>query len=161
MCCYTGKPDSSQSHGTQYRGPRVYPSISQSVNGQQYENHVLVNGNTEPLTTLFCYHGFQWVRVDSANHTGFVSHHCDASIYVGQSVGPVEQPYLLTRNALQTGKLDALVGMEIHTNVTSTGSLTFAEDGVGSEVLTHINQMTRNSQLSNLPANIPTDCPTR
>lgn len=68
-----GIPDSSQKPGGGYKGPRVYPSISESVDGQQYENHVLVKGNTKPLTTLFCYHGFQWVRVDSTNHTGFVS----------------------------------------------------------------------------------------
>ena len=67
-----GQPDSSQG-SKHYPGPRVYPSISQSVNGQQYENHVLVKGNMEPLESMFCYHGFQWVRVDAENQTGFVS----------------------------------------------------------------------------------------
>ena len=80
-----GAPDSSQQKGHSYNGPRVYPSISNSVDGQQYENHVLVKGNPNPLTTLFCYHGFQWVRVDSANHTGFVSRrsilHCVTSYF--------------------------------------------------------------------------------
>ena len=179
-----GKPDSSQdSSGHSYRGPREYPSISGSINGQQYENHVLVNGNTEPLTTLFCYHGFQWVRVDSANHTGFVSQLSTClnlqsrlmrlhQITVALIIAAVDRPCNCTgshncANALQTGKLDALVALEIHTNVTSTGTLRFFGDGLatgvdeGTEVLAHINQMTLNSQLSNLPANIPTDCPTR
>ena len=65
----------------------------------------------------------------------------------------------------QTGTLDALLGLEMHTNVSSTGSLKFLKrkgtGDEGTEVLTNVNQMTRNSQLSNLPANLPTDCPTR
>jgi alpha-L-rhamnosidase len=137
-----GAPDSSAKPDHTPRGPRAYPSISASIDGQQYENHILVHGNTEPLTTLFCWHGFQWVRVDSVNNTGF------------------------------TGSLDALVGLEIHTNVTSTGQLSFGSGGGGgssadvdvdeaTEVLTQLNHMTRNSQISNLAAYLPTDCPTR
>jgi alpha-L-rhamnosidase len=132
-------PGSSQAPSSRHTpaGPRAYPSISASVDGQQYENHILIRGNTEPLTTLFCYHGFQWVRVESINNTGF------------------------------SGTIDALVGLEIHTNVTSTGQLSFggndgsADVDEATEVLTQLNQMTRNSQLSNLAAYLPTDCPTR
>lgn len=121
-------------------GPRVFPTTATCCgNDQQYQNHILVNGNSEPLTTLFAWHGFQYVRVDSANHTGF------------------------------TGTLDAIVGLEIHTNISSTGSLSFGAGtplpsaGVeqAAEVLTHVNSMTRNSQLSNVAAGMPTDCPTR
>jgi hypothetical protein len=50
-----------------------------------------------------------------------------------------------------TGALDAIVGLEIRTNVTEVGSLTFSGEGDPSaedaaEVLTHINQMTLQSQ---------------
>lgn len=111
-----------------------YPKISGSV--QQYENHVLRAGNNAPITTLFCWHGFQYVRVTPGGNTSF------------------------------TGDLDAIVALEIHTNVSETGSLTFggggdpaAEDAA--EILTHINQMILQSQRSNIGAYMPTDCPTR
>ena len=84
---------------------------------QQYENHVLRAGNTDPLSTLFCWHGFQYARVTPLGDTGF------------------------------TGALDAIVGLAIHTNMSQTGSLTFGGEGDAAaedaaEVLTHINQMT-------------------
>ena len=112
----------------------TYPMISGPV--QQFENHVLRAGNRKSLGTLFCWHGFQYVRVESAGDTGF------------------------------TGALDALVAVEIHTNMTATGSLTFGGEGDpaaedAAEVLTHINQMTLQSQRSNVAAYMPTDCPTR
>ena len=93
-------------------------------------------GNTDPLTTLFCWHGFQYVRVTPAGDTGF------------------------------TGALDAIVGLAIHTNMSQTGSLTFGGEGDAAaedaaEVLTHINQMTLQSQRTNVAAYLPTDCPTR
>jgi len=112
----------------------TYPKISGSV--QQYENHVLRSGNSNPLGTLFCWHGFQYVRVTPSGDTGF------------------------------TGALDALVAIEIHTNMTASGSLTFGGEGDhvaegAAEVLRHINQMTLQSQRSNVAAYMPTDCPTR
>ena len=48
---------------------------------------------TAPLETLFCWHGFQYVRVSSKGNTGF------------------------------TGALNDLVGLEIHTNLTQVRSL--------------------------------------
>jgi hypothetical protein len=62
-----------------------------------------------------------------------------------------------------TGGLDAIVGMEIHTNMTATGRLTFGGEGdpaaeEAAEVLTHINQMTLQSQRTNVGAYMPTDC---
>lgn len=114
--------------------PADYPKISGPV--QQYENHILRAGNSEPLGTLFCWHGFQYVRVTPSGDTGF------------------------------TGELDAIVAVEIHTNMTATGSLTFGGEGdpaaeSAAEVLTHINQMTLQSQRTNVGAYMPTDCPTR
>ena len=64
----------------------TYPKISGGQ--QQFENHVLRAGNANPLTTLFCWHGFQYVRVTPSGDTGF------------------------------TGALDAIVGLAIHTNMT-------------------------------------------
>ena len=112
----------------------TYPKISGGE--QQYENHVLRAGNAEPLTTLFCWHGFQYVRVMPSGDTKF------------------------------TGAVDAIVGQVIHTNMTATGSLTFGGEGDATaedaaEVLTHINQMTLQSQRTNVAAYLPTDCPTR
>ena len=93
-------------------------------------------GNAGPLTTLFCWHGFQYVRVTPGGDTGF------------------------------TGALDAIVGLAIHTNMTATGRLSFGGEGDAAaedaaEVLTHINQMTLQSQRTNVAAYMPTDCPTR
>lgn len=115
-------------------GADTYPKISGGK--QQYENHVLRAGNPDPIGTLFCWHGFQYVRVTAGGDTGF------------------------------TGGLDAIVGLAIHTNMTATGSLTFGGEGDPSaedaaEVLTHINQMTLQSQRTNVAAYMPTDCPTR
>ena len=80
-----------------------------------------------------CWHGFQYVRVTPGGDTGF------------------------------TGALDAIVGLEIHTNVSEVSSLTFGGEGDpaaedAAEVLAHINQMTLQSQRSNVAAYIPTDC---
>ena len=104
---------------------RTFPHISGGK--QQYENHKLRAGNAAPLTTLFCWHGFQYVRVTPSGATGF------------------------------TGQLDALVGLAIHTNMTATGSLTFGGEGDqaaedAAEVLTHINAMTLQSQRTNVAA---------
>ena len=112
----------------------TFPTISGPV--QQYENHILRAGNSKPLGTLFCWHGFQYVRVTPSGDTGF------------------------------TGALDAIVALEIRTNMTATGSLAFGGEGDpqaedAAEVLTHINQMTLQSQRSNVAAYMPTDCPTR
>ena len=128
--CYNDAPAGSTPPGT----VNTYPKISGGK--QQYENHVLRAGNTDPLTTLFCWHGFQYVRVTPAGDTGF------------------------------TGALDAIVGLVIHTNMSQTGSLTFGGEGDAAaedaaEVLTHINQMTLQSQRTNVAAYLPTDCPTR
>ena len=67
-----------------------------------------------------------------------------------------------------TGALDALVGLEIHTNMSTTGTLAFGGDGAaGSEstkaaaVLSGVDAMTRASQVSNVAAYMMTDCPTR
>ena len=80
-----------------------------------------------------CWHGFQYVRVTPTGRTGF------------------------------TGGLDAIVGLEIHTNMTATGHLSFGGEGdpdaeEAAVVLTHINQMTLQSQRTNVGAYMPTDC---
>lgn len=80
-----------------------------------------------------CWHGFQYVRVTSHGNTGF------------------------------TGALDAIKALEIRTNVTATGQLSFGGEGDptaedAAEVLTHINEMTQQSQRSNIAAYMPTDC---
>eukprot|EP01052_Picozoa_sp_SAG31_P044670 SAG31_NODE_7875_length_1576_cov_1.593771_1_plen_334_part_00 len=113
---------------------RTYPQISGGA--QQYENHILRTGNHRPLTTLFCWHGFQYVRVHSTGSTGF------------------------------KGGIDDIVGMEIHTNMTQTGHLTFGGEGEpaaehAAAVLGGIQQMTLQSQRTNVAAYMPTDCPTR
>ena len=87
--CYNGAPPPPPPPGPPPSGGAdTYPKISGGQ--QQFENHVLRAGNTEPLTTLFCWHGFQYVRVTpgSGGTTGF------------------------------TGALDAIVGQAIHTNMT-------------------------------------------
>ena len=114
----------------------IYPHISGAT--QQYENHTLQAGNRDPLTTLFCWHGFQYVRVTTTGATGFA------------------------------GTLAALLAHEIHTNTSQTGRLRFGGDGqpgsVASEaarVLQGVNAMTLASQRTNVAAYMPTDCPTR
>ena len=64
-------------------------------NKEQYENHILSADHTKPLETLFCWHGFQYVRVSSEGRTGF------------------------------KGGLHDIVGLEIHTNMSQTGKLQF------------------------------------
>ena len=58
-----------------------------------------------------------------------------------------------------TGSLDAVVGLEIHTNMSATGSLAFGGDGVegstqtrAADVLNGINSMTLQSQRTNVAA---------
>lgn len=115
----------------------------------QYEVHTLRAGNAADLETAFCWHGFQYVRVTPSNGTtGF------------------------------TGALDAIVGLEMHTNMSSTGSITFGDaaavtaattaaattaagDDSAADVLNGIFSMTLQSQRTNVAAYIPTDCPTR
>jgi hypothetical protein len=116
--------------------PPTVPKISGGQ--QQFEIHVLRPGNNAVLETLFCWHGFQYVLVSSVGLTGF------------------------------KGLLDSLVGLEIHTNISSTGTVLFDGDGVegslseqGAAVLNGVNGMTLNSQVTNVAAYMPTDCPTR
>ena len=107
-------------------GTGVWPTTSGKV---QTEIHILRSGNLADIETLFCWHGFQYVRVSSSGGaTGF------------------------------GGGLNDIVGLDIHTNMTSTGALTFGGDGVagsGSEhaaaVLSGINSMTLQSQVKSLP----------
>ena len=117
-------------------GNGTWPQISGSK--QQYENHVLRATNANDLQTLFCWHGFQYVRVSPTGATGFA------------------------------GGLDDIVGLEIHTNMTQVGHLGFSGDGVPGSVseqaawvLDGIVQMTLQSQRTNVAAYLPTDCPTR
>ena len=111
-------------------GPLPAPSVPAISGGQQqYQNHVLRHGNPTPLETLFCWHGFQYALVTSTGNTGF------------------------------DGRIGALVGLEIRTNVSSTGALQFG--GPSSALLNGLNSMARNSQLANVAAYMPTDCPTR
>ena len=81
-------------------GNGTFPAISGRK--PQFENHVLRAGNTADLETLFCWHGFQYVRVSSTGNTGF------------------------------RGGLNDIVGLAINTNLTATGALEFGGDGVGS-----------------------------
>ena len=70
------------------------------------------------------------------------------------------QYVLVTSNGTGfAGGLNDIVGLEIHTNVTATGSLTFG--GPSSDVLNGIQSMTLASQVTNVAAYMPTDCPTR
>ncbi len=59
-----------------------------------------------------------------------------------------------------SGKLDALVGLVTHSNLTQTGSLLF-EGGDEAEALSKLQGIILNSQTSNVAAGTPTDCPTR
>ena len=59
-----------------------------------------------------------------------------------------------------SGKLDALVGLVTHSNLTQTGSLKF-EGGDEAEALSKLQGIILNSQTSNVAAGTPTDCPTR
>ena len=113
--------------------PHTYPATSGT---NQIENHILRSGNENAITTLFCWHGFQFVRVSTAGNTGF------------------------------KGTLNSIVGQVIVTNMTQTGKLSFSGAGDpaadhAAAVLDGINQMTLQSQRSNVAAYMPTDCPTR
>jgi alpha-L-rhamnosidase len=104
----------------------------------QQVNHVLRANNSHSLRPVFCWHGFLYVTVSADPSTsGF------------------------------TGNLDALVALEIHNDVSSTGALSFGGDGVvggmsehAAWVLNGINVMTLGAQLGNLAAYLPTSCPT-
>jgi hypothetical protein len=105
-----------------------FPTISGSK--AQYENHLnLQPGSTKDIETLFCWHGFTWVRVLTEGHTGF------------------------------KGELASIVGLAIHTNVSQTGVLHFGGDGVSGSnteeaavLLNGINSMTLQSQRTNVAA---------
>eukprot|EP01052_Picozoa_sp_SAG31_P006638 SAG31_NODE_307_length_17957_cov_5.236645_10_plen_317_part_00 len=132
--CYDFAPPPPSPGPPPTPGTYTYPKISGGK--QQFEYHSLRAGNTNALETRFCWHGFQYVRVTPGGKTGF------------------------------TGALDAIVGLAIHTNMTATGTLKFGGMGdpnaeEAAEVLTHINQMTLQSQRTNVAAYMPTDCPTR
>lgn len=57
------------------------------------------------------------------------------------------------------GHLDSIVALAINTNLSSTGKVTFG--GPSSDLLNGLTSMTRASQLTNVAAYMPTDCPTR
>ena len=59
-----------------------------------------------------------------------------------------------------SGKLDALVGLVIHSNLTQTGSLEFG-GGDEAKALNKLQGIILHSQTSNVAAGTPTDCPTR
>ena len=106
--------------------------------GQQFEDHILRSGNEADLETLFCWHGFVYAKVTATGNTTF------------------------------GGAIDSLVGLEIRTNLTATGTLLFGGDGVNgstseraASVLGGINEMVLQSQRTNVAAYMPTDCPTR
>ena len=112
----------------------TYPVISGHT--QQTENHILRDNNDKAIRTLFCWHGFQYVRVTPVGDSGF------------------------------KGTLDSIVGLVINTNMTQTGKLHFGGGGHpvserAAAVLTGINHMTLQSQRTNVAAYLPTDCPTR
>eukprot|EP01047_Picozoa_sp_COSAG01_P022438 COSAG01_NODE_1331_length_10699_cov_28.574717_2_plen_342_part_00 len=95
----------------------------------QYENHILASGKAGPVTTLFCWHGINFLRVSSIGNTGF------------------------------RGSISSIVGLSIHTNMSQTGWIQFGGDGrAGSEseraaaVLNGINSMTLQSQRTNVAA---------
>lgn len=106
---------------------------------QQYENHTLRSGNAKDIETLFCWHGFQYVLVgDESGDTSF------------------------------TGQLEGIEALEIRTNISETGRLSFGGDSSNNgsslqaaRVFRGVDRMTRNSHLANVAAYMPTDCPTR
>ena len=105
---------------------------------QQFENHLLRPGNAQPLETVFCFHGFQYVRVDCFGETGF------------------------------SGELSSVTALETRTNLSSTSELLFGgDDSPGSRseqaahVLNGINSMYRESQKASVTAYMPSDAPTR
>lgn len=121
---------------TKAPSPMEWPTISGPQ--AQLENHVLRADHAADLEIQFCWHGFVYVSVTSFGDTGFA------------------------------GVLDGIVGLEIRTNMTETGSITFGGDGAAGSiqtaaaaVLNGINQMTLQSQRTNVAAYMPTDCPTR
>jgi len=59
-----------------------------------------------------------------------------------------------------TGELDAVSAHWTSSNLSKSASITFA-GGEGAEILTSLDQIVVNSQISNLAAFMPTDCPTR
>ena len=105
--------------------------------GLQQVVHLLRENNSAPLAPVFAWHGFQYVVVVADNAASFA------------------------------GELGSLHRLEMHPNVTSTGTLTFGGDGnAGSlsedsaDVLNGVQKMLLASQLSNLAAYIPMSCPT-
>ena len=126
--------DRSKGAGAVNLGNDSLPTIAGDQ--QQYENYTLRAGDTRPLETLFCWHGFQYVLVhDERGDTGF------------------------------SGELDAITALEIRTNLSETGTLRFGGHDEASQraarVFQGVDRMTRNSHLANVAAYIPTDCPTR
>ena len=113
------------------------PDIVPVVSGGfQSVVHTLRHNNSAALAPLFAWHGFQYVKVVAALGASF------------------------------TGGLEALTALEIHPNLTPTGRLTFAGDGVqgsasedAAAVLGGVQAMVLGSQLSNLAAYIPMSCP--
>jgi len=97
--------------------------------GHQAVFHTLRANNAQPLAPIFAWHGFQYVTVVASHTSSFA------------------------------GGLRALEALEIHTNVSSTGSLSFGGDGIpgsesemAAEVMQGVQGMLLASQLSNLAA---------
>lgn len=113
------------------------PDIVPVVSGGfQSVVHTLRPNNSAALSPLFAWHGFQYVRVVAAIGASFA------------------------------GGLEAVTALEIHPNLTPTGRLVFAGDGVqgsvsedAAAVLGGVHAMVLGSQLSNLAAYIPMSCP--
>ena len=110
------------------------PQSRNAGGGAQMESHTLVHGNPDPLETVFVWHGFQYVLVTCTGNTTF------------------------------SGGLDALVGIEVHTDLESVSQIEFGGDDRASAttaaLFNQINRMARASMVSNVAACIPTDCPT-
>jgi alpha-L-rhamnosidase len=115
----------------------IMPVVSGGGDHHQTVVHTLRANNTDALSPLFAWHGFQYVKVVADTASSFA------------------------------GGLQGLVVLEIHPNLTETGQLAFGGDGVpgsasedAAAVLGGIQTMLLRSQLANLAAYIPTSCPT-
>lgn len=99
----------------------------------QLDRHIL-DDQSRRLTPRFTWHGFQFVEVFVGPHVQF------------------------------DGDLAAVQAIKLHISIASTGNITFSDDAKSNGdglLLNQLFEITRRTQLNNIAAYIPTDCPTR
>jgi hypothetical protein len=104
--------------------------IDNSWDWNEQKDTHTVDSPVGALTPVFTWHGGQFVQVHAEQGVSF------------------------------DGKLNALVGLVMHSNLTQTGELKFS-GGEEAKALNALQGIILHSQTSNVAAGTPTDCPTR